>query len=297
MAPDYHCPVLLKESVEHLVTDPEGLYIDTTFGGGGHSRAVLDRISDTKGKLIAFDRDKDALRHTLDGSNFGLIHADFRYLKNFLKYFDLGLVSGILADLGVSSHQIDTVQRGFSFRGEAPLDMRMSSGAGGSAGRIFREYSQEKIETMLSDYGDIRGAAALSRAIVGFRKERKKKEYTTWDLVETCRRAFDLKEPSNKLLAQVFQAFRIEVNREIDALKELLVQARDFLVPGGRLCVICYHSLESIEVKKNLQLRDENDQRFFKKVCTVKPPFEEVRTNNRARSAILRVIEKMPTRA
>lgn len=287
----YHEPVLLDESMGQLITDPEGVYIDLTFGGGGHSRSILDRIS-SRGRLLAFDRDQDTLQNIPKASNFDFMCADFRYLRNFLRLFNIKKVTGILADLGLSSHQIDTPGRGFSFRSEATLDMRMTAEAVLSAQEIFQNYPQEKLSKMFWEYGQIRKSDILAQSVVNYRDKLSKKQYSTYDLVAVVKEALGLVNPSKKLLAQVFQAFRIEANQEIESLRKLFSYMPEILSPGARLCVICYHSLETLEVKKMLQCKDIDDTPIFRKICNLKPSQSEIKKNNRARSAILRVVEK-----
>ena len=288
----YHTPVMLEESVDHLLTDLGGVYVDLTFGGGGHSRGIFERISPKGGKLLAFDRDSAAQQNMLNTSKLHLIHADFKYLRNFLRYFNIKKISGVLADLGISSHQIDTSHRGFSFRTDAPLDMRMAQRSLMSAQQVFQKYSRERLERMFGEYGQIRRGDVLARGVVAYRAKNDKKTYSTYDLVEVVKESFQLSSPSHKLLAQVFQAFRIEVNQEIDSLRKVLDQMSEILSPKARLCVICYHSLETLEVKRLLQSKDTNDVPLFKKICNLKPSQDEISKNGRARSAILRVLER-----
>lgn len=292
----YHNPVLLKKSVDDLVTDPDGVYVDCTFGGGGHSREILSRLSE-KGRLYAFDQDLDALKNTLDDPRFTLINQNFRFLENSLLILGISQVDGILADLGVSSHQFDEAERGFSTRSNAPLDMRMNVMQSLDARKIINEYEEEQLADIFYHYGELREARKLAREIVHHRKNGKIN--TTEDL----KKLFSYIPPhkQNKFFAQVFQAIRIEVNEELNVLKEMLQQAYRILKPGGRLVVISYHSLEDRLVKrflKNGMFEGEperdiygNYNKTFELLQSkaIVPGNEEIEENSRARSAKMRV--------
>ncbi|WP_344834045.1 16S rRNA (cytosine(1402)-N(4))-methyltransferase RsmH [Chryseobacterium ginsenosidimutans] len=291
----YHNPVLLKQSVDDLVTNPDGIYVDCTFGGGGHSREILNRLSD-KGKLFSFDQDLDALKNTIDDSRFTLINQNFRFLENSLLMYGVPKVDGVLADLGVSSHQFDEADRGFSTRSNAPLDMRMNVMQGLDAKRVINDYEEEQLADIFYYYGELREARKLARDIVHHRKV--KAINTTEDL----KKLFSYLPPHkvNKFYAQLFQAIRIEVNQELEVLKEMLVQAYNILKPEGRLVVISYHSLEDRLVKrflKNGMFEGEpqrdiygNYQKAFELVKSkaIIPDNKEIEENSRARSAKMR---------
>lgn len=291
----YHNPVLLKQSVDDLVTNPDGTYVDCTFGGGGHSREILNRLSD-KGRLLSFDQDLDALKNTIDDPRFTLINQNFRFLENSLLIYGVSQVDGILADLGVSSHQFDEADRGFSTRSNAPLDMRMNVMQGLDAKRVINDYDEEQLADIFYYYGELREARKLARDIVHHRKN--KAINTTEDL----KKLFSYLPPHkvNKFYAQLFQAIRIEVNQELEVLKEMLVQAYNVLKPEGRLVVISYHSLEDRLVKrflKNGMFEGEpqrdiygNYKRAFELVKSkaIIPDNKEIEENSRARSAKMR---------
>lgn len=291
----YHNPVLLKQSVDDLVTNPEGIYVDCTFGGGGHSREILDRLSEN-GKLYAFDQDLDALKNTIDDLKFTLINQNFRFLENSLLVYGVSKVDGVLADLGVSSHQFDEAERGFSTRNNAPLDMRMNVMQSLDAKKVINEYEEDALADIFYYYGELREARKLARDIVHHRKE--KAINTTEDL----KKLFSFLPPHkvNKFYAQLFQAIRIEVNQELEVLKEMLVQAYNVLKPGGRLVVISYHSLEDRLVKrflKNGMFEGEpqrdiygNYEKTFEliKSKAIIPDNKEIEENSRARSAKMR---------
>ncbi|WHF50716.1 16S rRNA (cytosine(1402)-N(4))-methyltransferase RsmH [Chryseobacterium gotjawalense] len=291
----YHNPVLLKKSVDDLVTNPDGIYVDCTFGGGGHSREILSRLSE-KGKLYAFDQDLDALKNTIDDPRFTLINQNFRFLENALMMYGVSKVDGILADFGVSSHQFDEAERGFSTRSNAPLDMRMNVMQLLDAKKVINEYEEEHLADILYQYGEIRESRKLAREIVNHRKL--KPIETTEDLKKLFSYIPQFKQ--NKVFAQIFQAIRIEVNQELEVIKELLVQAHRMLKPGGRLVAISYHSLEDRLVKRFLKngmfegepARDiyGNYDKTFDLLQTkaVVPDSEEIKENSRARSAKLR---------
>jgi 16S rRNA (cytosine1402-N4)-methyltransferase len=291
----YHNPVLLKQSVDDLVTNPDGIYVDCTFGGGGHSREILSRLSE-KGKLFSFDQDLDALKNTIDDPRFTLINQNFRFLENSLLMYGVPQVDGILADLGVSSHQFDEADRGFSTRSNAPLDMRMNVMQGLDAKRVINDYDEEQLADIFYYYGELREARKLARDIVHQRKT--KSIETTEDL----KKLFSYIPPHkvNKFYAQLFQAIRIEVNQELEVLKEMLVQAYNILKPEGRLVVISYHSLEDRLVKrflKNGMFEGEperdiygNYKKAFEllKSKAIIPDNQEIEENSRARSAKMR---------
>jgi len=291
----YHNPVLLKQSVDDLVTNPDGIYVDCTFGGGGHSQEILERLSEN-GKLYAFDQDLDALKNTLDDPKFTLINQNFRFLENSLLMYGVSKVDGVLADLGVSSHQFDEAERGFSTRNNAPLDMRMNVMQSLDAKRVINDYEEDALADIFYYYGELREARKLARDIVHHRKI--KAINTTEDL----KKLFSFLPPHkvNKFYAQLFQAIRIEVNQELEVLKEMLVQAYNVLKPGGRLVVISYHSLEDRLVKrflKNGMFEGEpqrdiygNYEKTFELVKSkaIIPDDKEIEENSRARSAKMR---------
>jgi 16S rRNA (cytosine1402-N4)-methyltransferase len=291
----YHNPVLLKQSVDDLVTNPDGTYVDCTFGGGGHSREILSRLSD-KGKLFGFDQDLDALKNSIDDPRFTLINQNFRFLENSLLMYGVSQVDGVLADLGVSSHQFDEAERGFSTRSDAPLDMRMNVMQSLDAKRVINEYEEEQLADIFYYYGELRESRKLARDIVHHRKT--KIINTTEDL----KKLFSFLPPHkiNKFYAQLFQAIRIEVNQELEVLKEMLVQAYQVLRPEGRLVVISYHSLEDRLVKRFLKngmfegepTRDiyGNYKKVFELVKSkaIIPDDKEIEENSRARSAKMR---------
>lgn len=300
MKMDYHNPVLLKETVEGLNIKPDGIYVDVTFGGGGHSKEILKHLG-PNGKLFAFDQDKDALLNTIDDDRFTLINENFRYAKRFLRFHGAKQVDGILADFGVSSHQFDVAERGFSTRFEAELDMRMNQDDKLSAFHVINDYDEEQIKQVLFQYGELRQAPAMASAIVASRKEN---EIKTSEQLKLALKKFLNHQKENKVLAQIYQAIRIEVNQEIEALKEFLQQTPDILVKGGRLSMISYHSLEDRLVKRFIRnglFEGEPERDVFgnfevplKKVGgLIIPTKEEIKLNNRARSAKLRVAEKL----
>lgn len=292
----YHNPVLLQKSVDDLVTNPDGIYVDCTFGGGGHSKEILKRLSE-KGKLFAFDQDLDALKNSIDDPRFTLINQNFRFLENSLLMYGITQADGVLADLGVSSHQFDEAERGFSTRSNAPLDMRMNVMQSIDAKRVINEYEEEQLADIFYHYGELREARRLAREIVHQRKTKK------IETTEELKNLFSYIPPhkQNKFFAQLFQAVRIEVNDELDVLKEMLQQAYKILKPGGRLVVISYHSLEDRLVKRFLKngmfegepKRDVygNYDKAFELLQSkaIIPDNEEIKTNSRARSAKMRV--------
>ena len=296
----HHNPVLLKETVEGLNIKPDGVYVDVTFGGGGHSREILQHLG-PEGKLIAFDQDKDALENAIDDKRFLLINQNFRFLKQFLRFHGYRTVDGILGDFGVSSHQFDVAERGFSTRFEADLDMRMNRDSNFSAYTVVNKYEEAQLRSVLSNYGELRSAAGMARVIVEARQAEKIK--TSEQLKKVLGR-FLPAHKENKILAQIYQAIRIEVNQELEALKEFLLQTNEVLKPGGRLSLISYHSLEDRLVKRYIRNglfegEPEKDAfgRFevpFKAVGKfIIPSEEEIKLNNRARSAKLRIAEKL----
>ena len=292
----YHNPVLLKQSVDALVTNPDGIYVDCTFGGGGHSREILSRLSD-KGKLFSFDQDLDALKNTIDDPRFTLVNQNFRFIENSMLAYGISHVDGILADLGVSSHQFDEAERGFSTRSNAPLDMRMNVMQGLDAKKIINDYEEEDLANIFYQYGELRESRKLAREIVHHRKT--KKINTTEDLKNLFSYIPAFKQ--NKFFAQVFQAIRIEVNQELEVLKEMLVQSYKILKVEGRLVVISYHSLEDRLVKrflKNGMFEGEpqrdiygNYAKAFEllKTKAIIPDDKEIEENSRARSAKMRI--------
>jgi 16S rRNA (cytosine1402-N4)-methyltransferase len=299
MKMEYHNPVLLKESVDGLNIKPDGIYVDVTFGGGGHSREILSRLG-PNGKLFAFDQDEDALENTIDDERFVLINENFRFIKRFLRFHNVKSVDGILADLGVSSHQFDVAERGFSTRFDAELDMRMSQKNDLNAYRVVNEYDETNLRRVFLDYGELKNAPAIARVIIAAREEEPIKNTEQLKIVLG---RFLPAHKSHKILAQMYQAIRIEVNQEMDVLKEFLEQSLEILKPGGRLSVISYHSLEDRLVKrlmKNGMFEGEPERDFFGNLSVpfktigklIVPDFQEIKINNRARSAKLRIAEK-----
>ena len=291
----YHIPALLEQSLEGLAIKPDGNYVDVTFGGGGHSRAIMERLGPS-GRLMGMDQDLDAWENRLDDARFTFAHGNFAYLKNFLRYYRFDGVDGILADLGVSFHHFDAAERGFSFRADAPLDMRMNRNASFTAAELLSTYSVDRLADVLYLYGELRQSRRMAAAIL------KAAPKTTGELVDAVR-PFIKPSQEKKELSMVFQALRIEVNGELEALRRLLSQSLEVLNPGGRLAVITYHSLEDRLVKNfmragNVEGRQEKD--FFGRVSTpwrvitgkvIVPSDEEVSSNPRSRSAKLRVAE------
>ncbi|MCL9808000.1 16S rRNA (cytosine(1402)-N(4))-methyltransferase RsmH [Flavobacterium luminosum] len=297
---EYHNPVLLKETVDGLNIKPDGVYVDVTFGGGGHSREILSRLG-PNGKLFAFDQDEDAWANEIPDDRFTLIKENFRYIKRFLRFHGIKKVDGILGDLGVSSHQFDVPERGFSTRFDAGLDMRMSKKNELSAYQVVNEYDEKNLRRIFLEYGELKNAAALARTIIEARE--KENIVNTEDLKQVLSR-FLPGHKANKILAQIYQAIRIEVNQEMEVLKEFLEQTLEVLDKGGRLSVISYHSLEDRLVKrfiKNGMFEGEPERdmfgRFevpFKSIGKlIVPSDEEIAINNRARSAKLRIAEKL----
>lgn len=300
MEMNYHNPVLLKETVDGLDVKPDGVYVDVTFGGGGHSREILSRLG-PKGKLFAFDQDKDALKNKIDDERFTLINENFRFIKRFLRFYGVRKVDGILGDFGVSSHQFDVAERGFSTRFESKLDMRMNQESNLSAFEVINKYEEKQLRDVLFNYGELRNSAKIAKVVVSARKD---EEIATSERLKEVLQPFLPAGKEHKILAQIYQAIRIEVNQEIEALKEFLLQTEDLLKPGGRLSLISYHSLEDRLVKRYIRsgmFEGEPEKDFygnisvpFKKVGKlIVPSSEEIRQNNRARSAKLRVAEKL----
>lgn len=296
---EYHNPVLLKETVDGLNIKPDGIYVDVTFGGGGHSKEILSRLG-PNGKLFGFDQDEDAWGNALDDERFTLIQENFRYIKRFLRFNGIKKVDGILADLGVSSHQFDVAERGFSTRFDAGLDMRMSKKNDMSAFNVVNEYDEANLKRIFYDYAELSNAPAIARVIIEARE--KEKIVNTEDLKQVLAR-FLPNHKAHKILAQIYQGIRIEVNQEMEVLKEFLEQSLEILNEGGRLSVISYHSLEDRLVKrfmKNGLFEGEPEKDFFGRFEVpfkligkmIIPSNEEIKINNRARSAKLRIAEK-----
>lgn len=297
---EYHIPVMLQESIEALDIKPDGVYVDTTFGGGSHSQEILKNLS-SKGKLIAFDQDEDAIGQLIDDERFTFHSANFRFIKRFLKFESFHQVDGILADLGISSHHIDQPERGFSLRYDTRLDMRMDQKQELDAYELINTYDKRRIESMFRDYGELRSASNIAQAIIDKREEASIE--TTGQLNEILMQFFS-ETNRNKLLAMAYQAIRIEVNQEMQALRSMLAQAAELLAPGGRLCVISYHSIEDRIVKrfiKNGNFTSEPEKDFYgnplsklkQKGKPLIPSDDEVKDNNRARSARMRIAEKI----
>lgn len=296
----YHIPVLLKESIEGLNLKKGGIYVDVTFGGGGHSKEIL-RQMDKSCRLFSFDQDEDAERNIVDDDRFTFVRSNFRYIKNFMKYHGVDKVDGILADLGVSSHHFDDSERGFSFRFDGKLDMRMNKRAGMTAADIVNNYDEERLANLFYLYGELKNSRKLASVLV---KRRAMQPFDTiGDFLEVVKPLYG-REREKKELAKVFQSLRIEVNQEMEALKEMLYSATEILKPGGRLSVITYHSLEDRMVKnimKTGNVEGKMEQDFFGNVQTpfklvnnkiIVPTDEEINSNPRSRSAKLRIAEK-----
>lgn len=299
----YHIPVLLKESVDGMNINPNSICVDVTFGGGGHSREILSRLGDN-GHLYSFDQDQDAINNIKEDKRFTFVLSNFRFIKNFIKYYEVKEVDAILADLGVSSHHFDAADRGFSFRFEdGELDMRMNQKAKKTAADILNNYSEEKLADVFYMYGELKQSRRIAASVVNTRKQKPYKN--TQDLLDTLN-PFTGKNPKEKkILAQAFQALRIEVNEEMDALKEMLTQALDILKIGGRISVITYHSLEDRLVKnffKTGNFEGKVDKDFYGNINTpfklvnnkvIVPSQDEEERNPRSRSAKLRIAEKI----
>ncbi len=300
MENSYHIPVLLEETVEGLAIRPDGVYVDVTFGGGGHSRAILSKLNE-HGKLFAFDQDEDAKQNSIDDPRFELIDANFRYLKKFLRFKGVKQVDGVLGDFGVSSHQFNVAERGFSTRFDAKLDMRMNQQDKLSAYQLVNEYDEANLTRVLREYGEFRIASKIAQAIIAKRNEA---PIETTQQLNAIVSTFFSSLKLNKMLAMVYQAIRIEVNQEIDALKEFLMQTADVVKPGGRISLIAYHSLEDRLVKRYIRagnFEGEAEKDFygrihvpFKKVGgLITPGKEELQRNTRSRSAKLRIAERL----
>ena len=297
----YHIPALLDACMAGLAVQPDGTYVDVTFGGGGHSRAILERLGD-KGRLYAFDQDEDACVNRIEDNRFTFVRSNFRFLKNFMRYYDVDSIDGLLADLGVSFHHFDASERGFSFRFDGALDMRMNRRARTTAADIIESYTQEQLSDIFYLYGELRSARKIAGAVVSAR--RVQKSDTTTRLVEVVSPYID-KRQEKKELAQLFQALRIEVNQEMEALRRMLLSACELVRPGGRIAILTYHSLEDRLVKNffktgNFEGRVEKD--FFGRIESplrpvnnkvIVPDDDEVIRNPRARSAKLRIAEKL----
>ncbi len=300
-AETYHVSVLLKESVEGLAIRPDGVYVDVTFGGGGHSREILQHLS-AEGHLYSFDQDADAENNIVADERFTFVRSNFRYLKNWMRYYGVEQIDGLLADLGVSSHHFDDAERGFSFRFDAPLDMRMNKRAGMTAADVVNDYDEQRLADVFYLYGELKNARKIAAVLAKARQQQRIE--TTGQLMQVTEKLFQ-REREKKEMTKLFQALRIEVNHEMDALREMLLGACDMLKPGGRLSVITYHSLEDRIVKNvmrsgNAEGREEQD--FFGRVkCPLHlinnkvttPSAEELENNPRSRSAKLRIAEKI----
>ena len=300
-AEGYHVPVLLEESVDGLDIKPGGIYLDVTFGGGGHSKEILRRL-DAEGRLFGFDQDEDAEKNIVDDERFTFVRSNFRYLRNWMRYYGVEQIDGLLADLGVSSHHFDDETRGFSFRFDAPLDMRMNKRDGKTAADVLNDYSEEQLSDIFYIYGELKNARRIAAAIVQARSE--KRLETTGDLVKTTEKCFQ-REREKKEMAKMFQALRIEVNHEMDALKDMLYAACGLLREGGRLSFITYHSLEDRMVKNMMKagnVEGKVEQDFFGRTDSplhqigskvIVPSEEEQQRNPRSRSAKLRIAERI----
>ncbi len=300
-AETYHVPVLLHESIDGLAIKSGGIYVDVTFGGGGHSKEILRRL-DGKAHLYSFDQDPDAEKNIVNDNRFTFVRSNFRYLKNWMRYYGVDHIDGLLADLGVSSHHFDDETRGFSFRFDAPLDMRMNKRAGATAADILITYDEEQLADIFYIYGELKNARKIASVIVKMRND--KKIETTGDLMSATEKLFQ-REREKKEMAKMFQALRIEVNHEMDTLKEMLNGAKDLLGEGGRLSVITYHSLEDRIVKNMMKagnVEGKIKQDFFGRIeapfrlinnKVIVPSDEEQQQNPRSRSAKLRIAEKI----
>ena len=296
----YHNPVLLSESINGLNIKPNGVYVDVTFGGGGHSKEIIKNIKD--GFLFSFDQDEDAFKNKLPNFNFKLIRSNFKYMKNFLKLEGITKIDGLIADLGISSHQIDIPKRGFAYKFNSSLDMRMNNSSGLTAINVVNEYTEKELSDVFFYYGDFKDSKKIAKQI--FNKRNEKEIISTYDLVAALEGLFSEKN-KNKYLARIFQAIRIEVNDEINSLKKLLNDATKLLKSEGRLVVISYHSLEDRLVKNLINkgsIDGKSNQDFFGKVTKIYTPInkrviipndEESKKNKRSRSAKLRIAEKI----
>ncbi|MDH3697788.1 MAG: 16S rRNA (cytosine(1402)-N(4))-methyltransferase RsmH [Flavobacteriaceae bacterium] len=300
METNYHKPVLLKESVDGLEIKQDGVYVDVTFGGGGHSRAILERLG-AKGKLIAFDQDEAALANAIEDERFTLINENFRYLRQFLKFYGIQKVDGVLADFGVSSHQFDDPERGFSTRFDKALDMRMSSRIHTSAQDVLNTYSEADLKKVFWRYGELKRAAAMAKAVIASRETG---GITTTDDLKKVMLKYMPRHKENKIMAQIFQAIRIEVNQELEAIKEFLLQTPQVVSQGGRVSLISYHSLEDRLVKRFIRtgkFEGEVEKDFYGNPLApfkgigkmIQPSTDEIAENNRARSARLRIAERL----
>lgn len=296
----YHVPVLLTQSIDELITNPNGIYVDATFGGGGHSKEILSRLG-KDGELYSFDQDADTMNNIVDDDRFTFVYSNFRYMRNFMRYYGHEQVDGILADLGVSWHHFDDESRGFSFRFDAPLDMRMNQTKGITAAEVVNSYDEERLASIFYLYGELKNGRQLAQAII--RKRDQDYIDTTGKLVDIVRACVG-REREKKEMAKVFQALRMEVNHEVDALREMLLSTLKILKPGGKLVIITYHSIEDRMVKNlmksgNLEGNVETDfygnrNVPFKKVLKpIVPDMDEQNRNPRSRSAKLRVAEKI----
>lgn len=297
----YHIPALLPQTIESLTIKPDGIYVDATFGGGGHSRAIVERLS-CDGHLYSFDQDEDAVKRAFTDERFTMVYGNFKFLSNFLRYYDVNSVDGILADLGVSFHHFDDSERGFSFRANGNLDMRMNQHARLSAANVLNEYSEERLSDIFYLYGELRQSRRIASAIVAAR--RTAPVDTVERLLEICK-PFVSAQKEKKEMACIFQALRIEVNGELDALQSFLQQATAALKPGGRLSILTYHSLEDRLVKNYMRFGNfagKAEKDFFGRMSTplkqvyskpIVPDEEEIARNPRSRSAKLRVAEKI----
>ncbi|MDE6808321.1 MAG: 16S rRNA (cytosine(1402)-N(4))-methyltransferase RsmH [Prevotella sp.] len=300
-AETYHVSVLLKESVDGLDIQPDGIYVDVTFGGGGHSKEILSRLG-VNGHLYSFDQDADAELNIVDDDRFTFVRSNFRYLKQWMRYYGVDGIDGLLADLGVSSHHFDDESRGFSFRYDAPLDMRMNKRAGMTAAEVVNEYTEEQLADVFYLFGELKNARKLAAMLVKARRQ--KPIETTAQLLTVTEHLF-AREREKKEITKMFQALRIEVNHEMDALREMLLGASQLLRPGGRLSVITYHSLEDRIVKNVMRTGNAEgkvEQDFFGRVKSplhlisnriISPSDEELERNPRSRSAKLRIAEKI----
>ena len=300
-AETYHVSVLLKESVDGLNIQPNGCYVDVTFGGGGHSREILRRLG-KKGHLYGFDQDADAETNIVDDDRFTFVRSNFRYVRNWMRYYEVDGLDGLLADLGVSSHHFDDASRGFSFRYDAPLDMRMNKRAGMTAADVVNNYTEEQLADVFYLYGELKSARKLAAMLTKARQQ--KPIDTTARLLEVTEGMFS-REREKKDVTKMFQALRIEVNHEMDALREMLLGACELLKPGGRLSVITYHSLEDRIVKNVMRAGNAEgkvEQDFFGRMSSplhiinnrvIVPSGEELENNPRSRSAKLRIAEKV----
>jgi 16S rRNA (cytosine1402-N4)-methyltransferase len=296
----YHNPVLLTESISGLNINPSGIYVDVTYGGGGHSQEILKNLN-SNGKLIAFDQDQDAIENKSNDSRLNLVKSNFKYLNNFLNYFKINEIDGLLADFGISSHQIDNKNRGFSTRFNSELDMRMNSTQKNDAKAIVNDYDKDQLEYIFKNFGELRNYKKVTEKIIS---ERAKKSIdTTGDLKKILAPLVKVKD-ENKFLAQVFQSIRIEVNDELEVIRTLLRESSKYIKKGGRLVCISYHSLEDRIVKKFIQNGGFNDEvtadlygnknTVFKKIGKmITPSNQEIKINNRSRSAKLRIAEKI----